>query len=236
VYYGFGDASGKQFGTTISQNCNCRARLAKATTSSTGVRFWIGLWTPEEEEESSNYKELRNLVDSVKEEAEAGWLRNCDFFLFTNNSMAESCFYWGTSKSQHLHGLVLKLRALEMAHGMTIHIIHVSGKRMIAQGTDGCSQGLLMEGVMTGCNMLSFVDLSRTAIDHHPPLLEWVQSWTELPKLEALTPEGGTRRNTGSPVESWMAIISGSRIMSQGTSFTSGPCNHLWRTPLSKNF
>jgi hypothetical protein len=85
---------------------------------------------------------------------------------------------------------VLKLCALEMAHGMTIHVIHVSGKRMIAQGTHGCSRGLLMEGVMTGCNMLSFVDLSCTAIDRHPPLLEWVQSWMELPKLEALTPEG----------------------------------------------
>jgi hypothetical protein len=131
VYYGFGDASGKQFGAPISQNYNCRARLAKATTSSMGVRFWIGLWTPEEEEESSNYKELRNLVDTVKEEAKAGWLRNCDFFLFTDNSTAESCFYWGTLKSRHLHGLVLKLCALEMAHGMTIHVIHVSGKRMI---------------------------------------------------------------------------------------------------------
>jgi hypothetical protein len=139
VYYGFGDASGEQFGTTISQNYNCKARLTKATKSGTGVRFWIGLWTPEEEEESSNYKELRNLVDTVKEETEAGWLRNCKFFFFTDNSTAERCFYGRTSKSRHLHGLVLKLHTLEMAHGMTIRVIHVPGKRMIAQGTDGCS-------------------------------------------------------------------------------------------------
>jgi hypothetical protein len=84
-----------------------------------------------------------------------------------------------------------------MAHGMTIHVIHVFGKRMIAQGTDGCSQGSLMEGVMTGHDMLSFVDLSCTAIDRHPPLLEWVQSWTELPKLEALTPEGWYKEGHG---------------------------------------
>jgi hypothetical protein len=31
-----------------------------------------------------------------------------------------------------------------------------------------------MEGVMNGRDMLSFVDLSRTAIDCHPLLLEWV--------------------------------------------------------------
>jgi hypothetical protein len=29
-------------------------------------------------------------------------------------------------------------------------MIHISGKRMIAQGTDGCSRGVLMEGVMAG--------------------------------------------------------------------------------------
>jgi len=38
---------------------------------------------------------------------------------------------------------------------MVIHVIHVSGKRMIAQGTDGVSRGFLMEGVMAGDDMLS---------------------------------------------------------------------------------
>ena len=174
VYYGSGDALGKQFGAAISRDYNCKAWLAQATKSNTGVRFWTGLWTAEEEEENSNYKELKKLVDMVKEEAEAVRLRNCKFFLFTNNSTAESCFYQGTSKSRHLHGLVLKLGGLEMAHGMTIHVIHVSGKRMIAQRADECSQGSLMEGVTTGHNMLLFVDLSHMAIEHHPPFLDWV--------------------------------------------------------------
>jgi hypothetical protein len=184
-------ASGKQFGATLSQNYNCKARLTKATTSTDGVRFRIGLWlAAAEEEESSNLKELKNLVDTVEEEAKAGWLQNCEFFLFTDNSTAESCFYRGSSKSRHLHALVLALRTLEMAHGMTIHVIHVSGKRMIAQGTDGCSRGSLMEGVMTGRDMLVFVDLAHTAIERHPPLLDWVWTWTKLSKLEPLTPEG----------------------------------------------
>jgi hypothetical protein len=136
-----------------------------------------------------NFKELKNLVDTVKEEAEAGRLKNCKFFLFTDNSTAESCFYRGTLKSRQLHGLLLRLWSLEMTYGMTIQFIHVSGKRMITQDTDGCSRGSLMEGVMSGLDMLLFVDLSCTAIDRHPPLLEWVRSWTEKPSLEALTPE-----------------------------------------------
>jgi hypothetical protein len=52
------------------------------------------------------------------------------------------------------------LQTLEMMYKMTIHVIHISGKRMIAQGTDGCSRGSLMEGVMVGADMLMFVNLS----------------------------------------------------------------------------
>ncbi len=191
VFYGFGDASGKQFRATLSQNYNCRGRLVKGTKGQNGIRFRIGLWLAEEEEESSNYKERKNLVDTVEEEAKAGRLKNCKFFLFVDNSTAESCFFYrGGSKSRHLHALVLALPSLEMMHGMVIHVIHVSGKRMTAQGTDGYSRGSLMEGVMAGQDMLSFINLAHTAIERHPPLLDWVRSWTERPELEPLTPEG----------------------------------------------
>jgi len=190
VYYGFGDTSGKQFGATLSESYSCRQRLSSPWQNSCGIRFRLGLWTAKEEEESSNYKELKNLVDTVSEEAGAGRLCDCKFFLFTDNSTMEGCFYLGNSKSHHLHALVLSLQMMEMTYGMTIHVIHVSGKRMIAQGTDGCSRGSLMEGVMAGADMLMFVDLSRSGIDCYPPLLDWVCSWMGRPKLEALTPKG----------------------------------------------
>ena len=190
VYYGFGDASGKQFGATISANYNCRGCLSRPTKGKRGIRFRVGLWSAREEDESSNYKELCNLVETVAGEARAGRLRDCEFFIFTDNSTAESCYYRGNSKSRRLHSLVLDLRALEMEFGMTIHVIHVSGKRMIAQGTDGCSRGSLMEGVMAGEDMLTFVDLSRSALERCPRLLRWVRSWTSQPLLEPLTPEG----------------------------------------------
>ena len=93
VYYGFGDASGKQYGATISDNYNRRSQLSPEVKDHNGVRFRIGLWSSKEEEESSNYKELFNLVNTVSNEARAGRLNNCKFFLFTDNSTAESCFY-----------------------------------------------------------------------------------------------------------------------------------------------
>jgi hypothetical protein len=61
---------------------------------------------------------------------------------------------------------------------------------MIAQGTGGCSRGSLMEGVMAGQDMLSFIDLSRTAVERYPPVLEWVRSWTSRPELTPLPTEG----------------------------------------------
>jgi hypothetical protein len=190
VYYGFGDASGKQFGATILDDHSSKSGLLQEGENEHGVRFRIGLWTATKERESSNYKELCNLVNTVSVKARAGRLGNCEFFLFTDNTTAEGCFYRGTSKSKLLHSLVLSLRVLEVEYGMTLHVIHISGNRMIAQGTDGCSRGSLTEGVMAGKDMLTFVDLGRSAIERHPPLLDWVRSWTGRPTLKPLSPEG----------------------------------------------
>jgi hypothetical protein len=74
VFYGFGDASGKQFGATLSQNYNCKAWLSKTRKDKRGIRFHIGLWSAAEEAKCSNYKDLKNLVDRVSEEAKAGRL------------------------------------------------------------------------------------------------------------------------------------------------------------------
>jgi hypothetical protein len=201
VFYGFVDASGKQFGTMLSKNYNCKTRLAEPARAGNRIQFCIGLWSAAEEKESSNYKELKNLVDTMSKEARAGRMRDCKLFMFTDNSTVESCFYRGNSKSRLLHMLVLDLRTLEMTYGMTVHVIHVSGKQMIAQGTDGCSRGSPMEGVMAGPDMLSFVDLACTVVERHPPLLYGVQSWMDaigqsaLPTLWGLRHLSTERRN-----------------------------------------
>lgn len=173
--YGFGDASGKGFCGTVGYHED--------------IHYRIGVWRCDEESESSNYKELRNLVETCEEEAAAGRLFNAEFFLFTDNSTAENCYYRGSSKSKLLHELVVRLRKLEMDYNLTIHLIHVSGDRMIDQGTDGGSRGSLLEGVLTGKPMLDFVDLSKTAVERHEPLLDWIRGWTDNQSLSPLTPE-----------------------------------------------
>ena len=67
---------------------------------------------------------------------------------------------------------------------------------MIAQGTDGCSRGFLMEGVMAGDNMLDFVDLAKSAVERSPSLIDWIRSWSES-NLVPLSPEGWFEKGHG---------------------------------------
>ena len=175
AYYGFGDASSGGFGATVER--------------ADGVHGRFGLWGQDADDKSSNYRELRNLVETVEEEASEGQLSNVELWLFTDNSTAESCYYKGSSTSPLLHELILRLRKVEIDIGFRLYMVHVAGTRMIAQGTDGLSRGMLLEGVLTGKSMLGYIDLAKGAIDRHPPLLNFVRSWSECPNLEVLTAE-----------------------------------------------
>ena len=173
--YGFGDASGGGFGASIE------ARK--------GIWYRHGIWGPETAGNSSNFRELCNLVDSLEKLAELGDLGGTEVFLFTDNTVAESAFYRGTSASLKLFDLVLRLRKLEMASQFKLHLLHVPGTRMIEQGTDGLSRGNLTEGVMTGKAMRWFVPLDLSALDRVPKVIDWVRSWTQEPNLQPLEPE-----------------------------------------------
>ena len=48
---------------------------------------------------------------------------------------------------------------------------------MKLQGSDGLSRGNLLEGVMTGKDILSYIPLAKTALDRSPKLLRWIKSW-----------------------------------------------------------
>ena len=165
AYYGFGDASSGGFGATVQRPGGLYGRY--------------GLWGKDDEAQSSNYRELRNLVDTVEEEANEGHLNESELWLFTDNSTAEGCFYRGGSSSKLLHELVLRLRKAELKYGFVLHVVHVAGTRMIAQGTDGLSRGILLEGVNKGEDMLLFIDLSRSAVERHTRVLNFVRSWLD---------------------------------------------------------
>jgi len=81
LLYGFADASGSGFGSTVL--------------SDKGVRFRMGTWEKDVESNSSNWKEFENLVESLEADGEAGLLDGASLFLATDNSTVEGCLYKG---------------------------------------------------------------------------------------------------------------------------------------------
>ena len=173
VVYGFGDASGTGFGSTF--------------TVANGISYRIGVWGPDESDESSNWKEFTNVVESLEEEAKSGRLDNSQVYFCTDNSTVEAALYKGSSKSRKLLSLVIRVKLLETQRGIRIFVSHVSGLRMIAEGGDGVSRGSLNEGVMAGDTMLSSIPWHLFATERSPSLFSWLCSWAGA-TLEPLTP------------------------------------------------
>jgi hypothetical protein len=146
AYYGFGDASLGGFGSTVARPDGLYGRF--------------GIWGKDAKDQSSNYFELCNLIETVEEEAKEGYLKGGELWLFTDNATAEGCSFRGGSSSKLLHKLVLCLRKMELEYDFALHVVHVAGTRMITQGTDSLSRGIFLKGVVRGEDMLAFVDLS----------------------------------------------------------------------------
>ena len=181
--YGFVDASGVGFGSSVE--------------TKEGLLYRYGLWGRDADDTSSNYKELRNLVEAIEEGVESGDLKNSELFIFTDNSTAEGAYYKGNTGSRLLFELVLRLRQLNMQGNIILHVIHVAGTRMISQGTDALSRGDLQEGVMAGQGMLTFVPLQLNVMERSGAVLEWVRSWAPDKEIVPLSEEDWYERGHG---------------------------------------
>jgi hypothetical protein len=177
VYYGFGDASGSGFGATIQIEDE--------------IHYEYGQWCSEvTEERSSNWRELNNLVEALERTVEEHDMHGCEIFIFTDNSTAEAAFWKGTSKSRLLFELVLRLKELELKHGLQLHVVHVSGKRMIAEGTDGLSRADHGEGVLLGKDIRFFIPLHLDPTVREPKVSEWISDVTRGLDFKVLKPSG----------------------------------------------
>ena len=159
----FGDASGGGFGSSWE--------------ISDDIEFRFGTWGLNMSKESSNLRELTNLIETLEEMDAKHGLSGAEIFLFTDNSTFEAAFYNGSSKSEKLFNLILRAKKLEMHRQTKIHIIHVSGERMKVQGSDGLSRGNLNVGVMAGVKMLDFIPIHLSAFERSPTLKPWLKSF-----------------------------------------------------------
>jgi hypothetical protein len=130
--------------------------------------------------------------NSVEQLVRNGKLKpGTELFLFTDNFVTECIWHKGTAKSKLLHGLVQRLRKLEMTGMLIIHMVWVAGTRMIRQGTDGLSREDLCTGVMAGKDFLDYVPIDKGALDQSPELEEWIRETLKRKKSwNVLTKEG----------------------------------------------
>jgi hypothetical protein len=202
-------------------------------------------------EESSNFRELRNLVEMTESLVAKQMLNGHELFMFTDNSTAESAFFKGTSLSKKLFDLVLRLRKIEMEGNLFVHLVHVAGTRMISSGVDGLSRGDHNAGAMADESMPSFVPLSQNASERSAALLPWVRSWAEAKdknkQVEVLSPTEWYDPHPSGETHVWVPppAAAGAAIDWQGQSIHKRPesvhivlvprlLTGLWRKKLSK--
>jgi hypothetical protein len=133
---------------------------------------------------------LANLIYTIKDAYKKQLLNDVELFFFTDNSTAEVAFYKGTSMSERLFNLILRLRKIQMTGCIILHDIHAAGKRMIAKVTDGLSRGITCAGVMEGQDYQFYVPLHLSASERQGKSLKsWVSSWF-VDQVNWLDPKG----------------------------------------------
>lgn len=175
VIYCFGDASKSGFGFTLEIDGH--------------VYYNYGQWNAQVDDLSSNWREARNLLDSLRRAVEDHKLRGLELYIFTDNTTAEATFWKGWSQDKLLSGIVLEMRKLEMEHDLLLHIIHVSGTRMIGQGTDGMSRADHSTGVMDGDTMEQHIPLNESAFERSTKLEKLFRTSFEELKFRFLKPK-----------------------------------------------
>jgi hypothetical protein len=100
ILYGFADASGTGFGSAIL--------------GEDGITYRIQTWESDVDKESSNFREFKNVVCALEEEALNGNLFDALIFLFTDNSTVEAGLMKGNSSIEKLFEFVLQTRLLQV--------------------------------------------------------------------------------------------------------------------------
>ena len=135
-----------------------------------------GFWCSAISERSSNYREFRNLLETIKDAAREGQLTGAEVWMFTDNQVAERCFYRGSAKDAMLFAMVLDLRTLTIEEGFILHVVHVAGTRLIGQGADALSRGeRQLRGLIDPEQ--NVVPLHLDPIQRSPVLKHWLGDW-----------------------------------------------------------
>jgi hypothetical protein len=143
LWVAWGDGSGSGSGGTFEWVDSGKGSLPR-------MEAWMGAWNGTVHSFTSNLRELRTVVETLKiEEVVFNKLRGRMFFYFTDNEVTYNICKKGSSKTLSLHLLVQQLKALELALVCLLEVIHVPGTTMSTQGTEVLSREIWANGFNT---------------------------------------------------------------------------------------
>lgn len=93
--------------------------------ASTGISTVSGLWTPAQQENSINWRELKSVLLAIRQ---WGFLRNAPLLVLTDNVTTVAAIRLRASRAPPLQGLVDELTYLEDSRGIETIAIHIPGK------------------------------------------------------------------------------------------------------------
>jgi hypothetical protein len=192
----WGDGSGTGTGGTSETLQDTQGRALP-----TQIDTWMGVWTPEVQHFDSNWRELRTLLYTLqRHERNRTNLRGSTLFYFTDNLVTYYVVQNGSSSSPALHNLVRQIKQCELRLHCRIEAIHVPGKLMIIQGTDGLSRGLWISPDRL---LRSSVEESRLTLEGVP----FKEGWGPfILNLVGLKPSHKFTHHTGTSAWTWQSI------------------------------
>ena len=162
----WGDGSGTGTGGTF--------QMLPSGGGSMTMEAWMGIWQPQVFHFSSNWKELRTLLHALERERHTERVRGCTVFYFTDNMVTYYIAHSGGSSSPELHKLLRRLKGLELELELHLEVVHVPGKHMIDQQTDGLSRGLAFSNSRLVRSPTKELLRLFSGVRRHSHLVPWV--------------------------------------------------------------
>ena len=97
-------------------------------------------------------------------------LHDVELFVFADNLVFESLFFNGKSKITLLFEIVFRLHQGQIRENLILHVVHISGMRIIEAVVDGLSRENNLGGVKRELNPLQFFPYIKERWENK---LEW---------------------------------------------------------------
>ncbi len=152
------------------------------------LESWMGIWKDKVHHFSSNWKELRTLAITLQRlKQKKAPLQGRMMWYMTDNQVTYDICRSSSSTSKELMTLIHEIRLLELEMGCRVEVIHVPGKLMITQGTDGLSRGMVLQSFAASDGILPLLNIWRPA-ECSPALLAWALATANVPNTYRLRP------------------------------------------------